>query len=391
MTHFNKLPAYKVISPLLLTFALSACGGGGSDSTTPTTPTPTPTTPTSTDTAQFTLWLTDLANNYILPSYQDLQTKAQALATQSSHFCTIDNASNADLQTLQQSWVDFNTSWQDIQWLKVGPVLESSRLFRIQFWPDSNDAVGRGIDALLTETETLTADLVAGVNVGGQGIPALEILLFTETSQNSLLLATNKAKRCEAVQAISDNLVNITTDINTEWASTGGNYVASLIGGQDDFTSIKDAVEELITNWLEFVEKVKDEKLLEPLAVNAPGIPTIAEFVLSDKSLVSIKVNAMAISKIFSANNGHGFDNILIEHFEQQAISNDITAKITAITTAVDALDTSMSFEQLLNDEHSRLQLTKLIQKIRELRDVITADFVQATDINIGFNSNDGD
>ncbi len=390
MTHFNKLPAYKVISPLLLTFALSACGGGGSDSTTPT-PTPTPTTPTSTDTAQFTLWLTDLANNYILPSYQDLQTKAQALATQSSHFCTIDNASNADLQTLQQSWVDFNTSWQDIQWLKVGPVLESSRLFRIQFWPDSNDAVGRGIDALLTETETLTADLVAGVNVGGQGIPALEILLFTETSQNSLLLATNKAKRCEAVQAISDNLVNITTDINTEWASTGGNYVASLIGGQDDFTSIKDAVEELITNWLEFVEKVKDEKLLEPLAVNAPGIPTIAEFVLSDKSLVSIKVNAMAISKIFSANNGHGFDNILIEHFEQQAISNDITAKITAITTAVDALDTSMSFEQLLNDEHSRLQLTKLIQKIRELRDVITADFVQATDINIGFNSNDGD
>ncbi|MDP7592223.1 MAG: imelysin family protein [Litorilituus sp.] len=389
MTHFNKLPAYKVISPLLLTFALSACGGGGSDSTTPTTPTPT--TPTSTDTAQFTLWLTDLANNYILPSYQDLQTKAQALATQSSHFCTIDNASNADLQTLQQSWVDFNTSWQDIQWLKVGPVLESSRLFRIQFWPDSNDAVGRGIDALLTETETLTADLVAGVNVGGQGIPALEILLFTETSQNSLLLATNKAKRCEAVQAISDNLVNITTDINTEWASTGGNYVASLIGGQDDFTSIKDAVEELITNWLEFVEKVKDEKLLEPLAVNAPGIPTIAEFVLSDKSLVSIKVNAMAISKIFSANNGHGFDNILIEHFEQQAISNDITAKITAITTAVDALDTSMSFEQLLNDEHSRLQLTKLIQKIRELRDVITADFVQATDINIGFNSNDGD
>ena len=101
----NLLPL-KATTPIVLalTLALTACGGGGSsESTTPdTTPdTTTPTTPTSTDEEQFGLWLTDLANNVILPGYQDLQTKAQALSNQSASFCALSSPSNSDLQTLQ--------------------------------------------------------------------------------------------------------------------------------------------------------------------------------------------------------------------------------------------------------------------------------------------------
>ena len=166
-----------------------------------------------------------------------------------------------------QNWADFNNSWQSIQWLKVGPVLEESRIFRLELWPDDNGSVASDIALILDEPE-ITADLFAAKYVGGQGIPALEIFLF---GSDSLLSASDKTKRCEAVVAISENLVNISTAINSEWQSTGDNYAASLTAGTGDFTSKKDAVEELITNWLEQVEKVKDEKLLQPLAINAPG------------------------------------------------------------------------------------------------------------------------
>ncbi len=394
MSHFFKLSPFKTIPMLALSLTLAACGGGGGtdtpDPVTPITPT-TPTTPTSTDDEQFGLWLTGLATNYILPSYQDLQDKAQLLSTQSNNFCALTTATNTDLETLQQSWGDFNASWQDIQWLKVGPVLTSSRNLRIEFWPDSNDAVENGLNSLLLSAEPLTAEYVSGRNVGGQGIPALEILLFTDVAQASLLSADDKAKRCEAVQAISENLVNITTDVNTEWHASGGNYVDSLTGGTGEFTSKKDAVEELVTNWLEQVERVKDEKLLQPLADVAPGQPSMAEFTYSNEVIASVKVNIASFSKLFTANNDHGFDDILTDHFDQQAISTDMAAKIAAIEVSVNALDSNMTFAQLLNDEDSRVQITELIQKIRELRDVLTADFIQATDINIGFNSNDGD
>jgi predicted lipoprotein len=394
MSYFTKRAPVKVLTPVLLSIVLTACGGGGSDSPTPATGgggSESPAPATSTDDEQFGLWLTDLSNNFILPSYQDLQTKAQALSAQSTTFCALSNAANNDLEPLRQSWADFNASWQDIQWLKVGPVLESSRNFRIEFWPDSNNAVESGLNSLLNTVEPLTAEYVSGKNVGGQGISALEILLFTDTVQDSLLTASNKEKRCEAVQAISENLAIITDQINTEWQSSGGNYVASFTTGTGEFTGKKDAVEELITNWLEQVERVKDEKLLQPLAINAPGIPTIAELVLSDSSIASVRINAKTFSKLFTANDGHGFDDILTDHFEQQAISTEITTKIVAISTALNTLDTNMSYAELLNDETSRIQLAETIQKIRELRDVITADFIQATDINIGFNSNDGD
>jgi len=386
-----KNKSLKIASSLLFTLALTACGGGGSDTTTPITETPTtpttPTTPATTDEQQFGLWLNDLADNVVVPGYQNLQTTAEALSSQSDIFCNASNPSNDDLASLQQSWSSFNASWQNIQWIKVGPVLEQSRIFRIELWPDTSDIVDRDLAQLLTEPE-ITADLFTSKYTGGQGIPALEILLF---GNETLLTASDKAKRCEAVQAISENLVNISTDINNAWQSSGDNYVASLKAGTGDFSSQKDAAEELVTNWLEQVESVKDEKLLETIADTAPGNLSIAEFTLANEVIASVLVNIAAFENLYTAGNGHGFDDVLTSHFEQSTISDDISAKIAAINTSLALLNSEMTFEQLLNDEASRTQLTDVVQKIRELRDVITADFVQATDINIGFNSNDGD
>jgi len=386
-----KNKSLKIASSLLFTLALTACGGGGSDTTTPITETPTtpttPTTPATTDEQQFGLWLNDLADNVVVPGYQNLQTTAEALSSQSDIFCNASNPSNDDLASLQQSWSSFNASWQNIQWIKVGPVLEQSRIFRIELWPDTSDIVDRDLAQLLTEPE-ITADLFTSKYTGGQGIPALEILLF---GNETLLTASDKAKRCEAVQAISENLVNISTDINNAWQSSGDNYVASLKAGTGDFSSQKDAAEELVTNWLEQVESVKDEKLLETIADAAPGNLSIAEFTLANEVIASVLVNIAAFENLYTAGNGHGFDDVLTSHFEQSTISDDISAKIAAINTSLALLNSEMTFEQLLNDEASRTQLTDVVQKIRELRDVITADFVQATDINIGFNSNDGD
>jgi len=383
----------KLLSPISLAVALtlSACGGGGSASSneTPTASLPS-TTPATSSTIddEYGLWLTDLSNKMILPGYMAMQDYAEILLTESRDFCALSSPSDNELLPLQNAWAVFNESWQYMQWLKVGPVLEESRLFRVQLWPDSNDAVSRNIGNLLLEPNEITSEMVANQPVGAQGIPALEYLLFT-TGDDSILSANDKDKRCQAVESIAQNLANISTSLYQGWLGSGGNYIEQVTSGTGDFTSRKDAVEELVTNWLEQIEKVKDEKMLEPLAINAPGLPHLIEFTLSEQSLTSIKINLNAFKGLFTAIDGHGFDNILTTHLEQQAISENMMSKLDAAIATASSLEGN--FEDLLNDEQARNTITELIQNIREIRDLVTAEFVQATDINIGFNSNDGD
>lgn len=373
---------------------LTACGGGGGSDAAPTTPTTptTPPTPVVDLPTEFGTYLTDLSTNHILPSYQAMQTTAQSLREQSVSFCALASPTNADLVDFQQSWSDFNLAWQAIQWVKVGAVVEENRLFRIQFWPDANDAVSRGVESLLLEQQTVTAELVASQNVGGQGIPALEYLLYPSDTNNSLLNASNKDKRCEVSQAIAENLLTLSTEINTAWQPSGGDYQAQLVNGTGDFTSVQDAIEELVTNWLEAIELVKDEKSLLPLGTGSPGIFDITEHRLSEQSLASIAVNLQSFQTLYTNGNGRGFDAILTDTLQQQTISDQMSTAVESTIARINQINSDFdSYQTLLADEDGRAQLTVLIDELRTIRDVLTTGFVQALDINIGFNSNDGD
>lgn len=381
-----------LLLPAVLSVTLAACGGSDTAEGTPepvAAKASEPTPPTSTINEEFGLWLTDLANNHVLPSYQNLQDSALVLSSKSTDFCTKQTNNNDELLALQQSWREVMSSWQTIQWLKVGPIVENNRIFRLHYWPDSKDSVGRGVTNLLTTSEVVNEEFIAKQSVGSQGLPALEQLLFTEVSQNGLLNASDKDKRCEVLIAISANVVTVTTEVNNEWQIAGGNYHAQLTQGTGDFSSKKDAVEELVTNWLEQIERVKDEKMLMPLSVNSPGIPSIAEHVLSDATVVSIQKNINTFSVIYSAGGGYGFDNILIDYLGQQNIATEMLSSIDGAITSADVL--SGSYETLLKTDEGRVQIIATIDSLRGIRDLLTVDFVQATDINIGFNSNDGD
>ncbi|KGJ94953.1 imelysin family protein [Colwellia psychrerythraea] len=378
----------KAMPTLMLTSLLSACGGGSDTATDPKPDTGTPITPLITIDDEFGFWLTDLANNHILPSYQNLQDTSALLSSQAVDFCDQQNQSSDELTALQQSWRKVMSSWQTIQWLKVGPIVNDNRIFRMHYWPDSKDSVGRGVTNLLTTSELVTEAFIATQSVGSQGLPALEQLIFAD-NQHSLLTASDQAKRCEVLTAISANVATISQDVNSEWQIIGGNYHAQLTQGTGDFSSKKDAVEELVTNWLEQIERVKDEKMLVPLSVASPGIPSIAEHVLSDESVISIQKNIATFKVIYSAGGGHGFDDILIDHLSQQNIATEM---LTAIDNAiVSANELTGSYETLLKTPEGRVQISATIDVLRAVRDVLTVDFVQATDINIGFNSNDGD
>jgi predicted lipoprotein len=383
-----------------LSLALTACGGGG-DSTTPEVP-PVVVNPGPTTTLddQFALYLADLTDKHIIPSYAVMQTKAQTLKDSTDVFCALLSPSNSpstspsndDLVILQQNWQSFNSAWQRIQWLKVGAVVENDRLLRIQLWPDANGAVSRGVNDLIAEQFFITAVYVSGENLGAQGIPALEYLFFPEVSSDSLLTATDRQKRCEVSSAIAQNLLNMSTDINADWQATGGNYQAEFVGGTGDFTSVKNAVEELTTNWLQHIEIVEDTKLNEVLGDSSPGKARDAEHSLSDKSLASISINIHSFLSIYTNDDGLGFDSILVDFLEQQTINQELTTSLTSVVAQIEQINQNFeSYETMLADAAGREALTNLVAEMRVLIDLIDITFTQALDLNLGFNSSDGD
>jgi predicted lipoprotein len=377
-----------------LSVALTACGGGGDNSFEPVVTVPVVVNPAPTITLddQFTLYLTDLTDRHIIPSYAAMQTEAQALKDSTNVFCALPSPTSAELVTLQQNWQRFNGAWQQIQWLKVGAIVENDRLLRIQLWPDQNDAVSRGVDDLIAEQFVITAEYVSGENLGAQGIPALEYLLFPEASSNSLLTAVDRQKRCEVSSAIAQNLLNMSMDIIADWQAAGGNYRAEFVGGTGDFTSVKNTVEELTTNWLQHIEIVEDTKLNEVLGDISPGNARDAEHYLSDKSLTSIGINIRRFLSIYTNDDGLGFDSILLDFLEQQTINEEITTSLTTIEAQIEQINQDFdSYKAMLADAAGREALTDLVAEMRVLIDLIDVTFTQALDLNLGFNSSDGD
>ena len=175
-------------------------------------------------------------------------------------------------------------------------------------------------DQAIKDIKNTNEAYIAKQNVGAQGLSALEQLLYPQASQDSLLIADDKVKRCQAATAISANVATITVAINNGWQPSGGNYYAQFTEGTGDFTSRKDAVEEVVTNWVEQLELVKDEKMLIPLGNASPGLPLEAEHISSDSAFISIQQNVAAFKVIYTAGGGHGFDNILIDYLEQNSL-----------------------------------------------------------------------
>lgn len=378
-----------------LSLALTACGGGGGGGGTPTTPVVTDPTPAPVDdlNAEFALYLTDLSDNHIIPAYADFENKTQLLQTQSHSFCEISSPNDSNLQSLQQSWLAATQAWQNIQWLKLGPVLDETRSLRIQFWEPGTAAVKNGVEALLLrQGETIDAELISGVNVGAQGIPALEYLLYPQSNNDSLVNAENKAKRCEVATAIADNLHNMASEIHSQWQSSGGNYRQILITGTDEFTSVQDAVEELVTLWLEHINIVKDDKILAGLGDSTPGIGGNSEHYLSDESLTSIAINLATFLSIYTAGDGQGFDDILTTTLSQQTIATQVSTDITAAINRIETISQTLTtYSAAIADEHGRAQLTLLVEELNTIRDSLTIEFIQALDISTGFNATDGD
>ena len=376
----------KLLAALFATGMLSACGGSSSNDSEP--PVITPPVVAITKDEAMTQLLAAQADNYILPAYASFKEQSEEFEQASLAFCSNANATASDLTILKDAWLTLSSSWQFAKAIKMGPESEEFRHFRLQFWPDANNVVRRGVSSLLA-AQTIDVNTVASLQDGAQGLPALEVLIFNTEEGDSLLFAKDKVERCLAVMAIAENVKNIATEIDTLWRSEATGFAIDFKNGSGEYDTKQAVLEDFITNWFELIEVIKDNKINDVKGILLPGSPDKAESNLSLSSFENIKRNFAALEAAYLAGDGYGFDQYLSDIHENREVNDTILGYFEEINGLLNEMEVPLA--EAVEVQNHRDELVTLINKIDEFRSYLSTDFIQVTGLNPNFNSNDGD
>ncbi|MCG7550792.1 imelysin family protein [Pseudoalteromonas sp. Of7M-16] len=327
-----------------------------------------------------------VSDSVITPMYQSFLDSTQSLVSATNTYCNISEPQQSDLSQLQDSWKQVNSQWQMIRATKFGPLADNFTYSRIQLWPFLPSRIVSSVESTI---ET-SYDFSQGFNDSThqrQGLPAFEYLVFNQETDTNILTAADKAQRCNYLKAIASNVNSLMTSVNSQWVSE---FSQQFKAGNGEFESSKSALETLFKYWFEYLEVIADDKLKKPLGLDVPGKPEELESHWAQVSLQSIESNITSLKALYDAGDEFGFDDYLVAVNNREDLKDDINERFEVIFAILKTMEGN-KLADLIQQSEGREKINELGVAITALRTVMSTDFVQVTDIQPGFNTNDGD
>lgn len=322
------------------------------------------------------------ARSAVIPRYEALAEATARQAKGWSAFCAAPSAEG--FRPLDGLFREAADAWSGVEFVRYGPVLDENRIERMAHWPERQNAVGRALTTLLGRTGAadLTSEQFAKTSVAGQGLTALERILFEGGTGAAVevpfLDASPKAeRRCAVGQAIAESLARNAAAIAEGWRKPDG-ALAALETGDADF--VREGATRIATELLAFLELIGDQKLGAPMGKGDADSarPTLAEGWRSGRSLRAIQANLAGIEALARA---------LVD--PQSDEGNSALAGL-AVATSV-AGDLQGSVGEMAADPDRRGGLVLLRNAAAGARELLGGGLTQSLDVMIGFNSGDGD
>lgn len=321
--------------------------------------------------------LTNLADNYIIPGYSDLQTRLNTLSSSWNAFAS--TPSQANLDVVRTNWMEANTSFHRVKLFEVGPAMTVGLSAALGTFPA--DTVQ--IDANIT---TGGYNLATAENIDAIGFESLDFLLFGYDALNKL---SNSSARRLYVNDIIAKMVSEVNQVVTEW-STG--YRSTFVAGTGTSSTSPFAL--LVNTFCKDYELAKTAKLGIPIGMQSLGIqqPYYLEARRSGHGKTLLLTNIQAVHDVFlgksytSGTNGKGFDDYLIA-LERSSLSSTIDSRFTYMETQPPVWSGTIenmmiSSPATLTDFYNYMQGTVVYMK---------TDMASAFGVLITYQDNDGD
>lgn len=314
-----------------------------------------------------------LAADFIVPRYQALAAAAARQQAAWDGFCAAPSADGASgLDTAFHAAAD---AWSRIEFLRFGPISKDFRHERMAHWPERRNAVARALSGLLawSEGDILTPDRFAETSVAGQGLTALERLLFDDGAKDKLLRGAEASRRCAVGRAIARSLAAVSDAVLREW--TSGDGVLAGLAATDDAGG-REALTRIATDLLSAYQSVGDLKIDAVMGRElGQARAALAEGRRSGRAARVLVLNLESVRDFTLAVPGTDKDQ------------------------AVDALDLALrlaralppDFAALADDPGQRSRLILMRDAVRSAQHLSAATVPPALGVTLGFNSLDGD
>ena len=331
--------------------------------------------------------LRNFTRQLILPAHQNLETAASALTVAAQTF--VANPDQANLDTLQQAWLEVNLARMATTPYNFGPVHDSLLHNRLDKRPIDVSALSE----ILAGEATITADYIGTIGSNKVGLGAIEYLIFDpENGDTAVLTAFQNSsgeRRQALLLALAQNVQQTTVAVQNIWGSDGANYAQWFVESSGE---MENPMNVLVNQMLADLEMLINTRLGTPLGKQSDGIiqPEQVEAPYSHMSLPRMIATIETLKIIFSGGGGLGLDDyldFLQASYEDQPLSQAILNQFDTTLLALNAIDEPLETAVANNPA----QTEAAYDELKKLLVLLKVDMVNHLGIILTFNDNDGD
>ncbi|WP_299122866.1 imelysin family protein [uncultured Tenacibaculum sp.] len=294
--------------------------------------------------------LTFWADQMIIPSYQDFETKTNLLKDAVNTF--VNDVTEANLTAARNAWKNAYVSWQKVSLFQVGKAQEVNMVGSMNTIPVS-------VTQLNSYATSGTYNLESPNLLAVQGFPALDYLLNGQGTDAETVTfyatATNAGKYKTYLNDVAIRVHTLTKSVYDDWK---GSYRQTFI--DSDGYSISSSVDKLVNFYvIPFYEKqLRDPKIANPSGAKT-GIPDVKLVEAYYKKDISKELFTTALTATknffkgvgYNGNTGKSLQQYL-EFLKRKDLADLINTKFDDIEQKATALD---------NDFASQIQSNKIV------------------------------
>lgn len=329
--------------------------------------------------------LVNIADNIIIPAYEDFNAKMNSLKSAGDSFVANPNQTNLD--SFRSSWLTAYKTWQYVEMFNIGKAEELQYSFYMNIYPltvsDVEENIANG-----------SYDLNSVNNHDAQGFPALDYLLYGVDDTDAKILekyttATNNDNYKKYITDVLNQMSTLTNTVVSDFKSQRDTFVVST---QNTATSV---VNKLINDYIFYYEKgLRANKFGIPAGVfSNTTLPNKVEGFYKNDVSKELSLEALtAVKNLFEGtsyngnSNGLSFKNYLIQ-LEREDIASAITTQLAAATSEINKLDNSFTVQ--VNSDNTAM--TKSYDELQKVVVYFKVDMLQAFNINVDYVDADGD
>ncbi len=305
--------------------------------------------------------ITVLLDDQIQPRYAHLVSQAAILREHSAGFCH--NAENREVGLLQQQWRNTMLSWQAVAVVSELMLEENMDGWRMQFWPDKKNLVGRKIE---TRLKNKTPVALMSDSVILQGLSATEYLLFDAKAEPAL--AAKKAEYCRFLLDNTTALHTNASELMNNWQPAGSYYQKLMLLKQQE-----NALAFWVLNSLDSQTTRLKKELGLPLGKQRSN-PLLAESWRSGQSLANIRTVLATFAELIA---------VAADAKHMKELAHEVSDLSLTMQKLPDDFTTAFS-------QGKENELRKIQQQLNRLSEKISKT-ANSLGVPLGFNASDGD